>query len=84
MGGYLLPWWEKLGQPVPPWDFRVEGVTSMSADVHKYGYCFKGISDASCTADDDLYQRQILHVRRMARWTLCVVLVGRDPSGERP
>ena len=42
----LLGQWlsEQLGQPVPPWDFRVEGVTSMSADVHKYGYCFKGIS----------------------------------------
>lgn len=58
LGGYLLPWWEKLGQPVPPWDFRVEGVTSMSADVHKYGYCFKGISTVMYR-DDDLYQRQI-------------------------
>lgn len=58
LGGYLLPWWEQLGQPVPPWDFRVEGVTSMSADVHKYGYCFKGISTVMYR-DDELYQRQI-------------------------
>jgi sphinganine-1-phosphate aldolase len=29
---------------VPPWDFRVPGVTSISADVHKYGYTFKGAS----------------------------------------
>ena len=44
LGGWLLPWWERLGEPVAPWDFRVRGVTSISADVHKYGYTFKGAS----------------------------------------
>lgn len=44
LGGWMLPFWERLGEPVPPWDFRVEGVTSVSADIHKYGYCFKGAS----------------------------------------
>lgn len=44
LGGWLLPWWERLGEPVPPWDFRVPGVTSISADIHKYGYTFKGAS----------------------------------------
>jgi len=44
LGGWLLPWWERLGEVVPPWDFRVPGVTSLSADVHKYGYTFKGAS----------------------------------------
>ncbi|MBS1848728.1 MAG: aspartate aminotransferase family protein [Actinobacteria bacterium] len=44
LGGWLLPWFERIGEPVPPWDFRVEGVTSISADVHKYGYTFKGLS----------------------------------------
>ena len=44
LGGWLLPWWERLGVPVPLWDFRVPGVTSLSADVHKYGYSFKGAS----------------------------------------
>ena len=58
LGGYLLPFWERLGQPVPPWDFRVEGVTSMSADIHKYGYCFKGVSTVMYR-DRELYQRQI-------------------------
>lgn len=43
-GGFILPWLEKLGHPVPRWDFRVPGVTSISADVHKYGYCPKGAS----------------------------------------
>lgn len=44
LGGWLLPFWERLGEPVPPWDLRVPGVTSLSADVHKYGYTFKGAS----------------------------------------
>ena len=44
LGGWILPWWERLGEPVPPWDFRVPGVTSISADIHKYGYTFKGAS----------------------------------------
>jgi sphinganine-1-phosphate aldolase len=44
LGGWLLPFWERLGEPVPPWDLSVPGVTSLSADLHKYGYCFKGAS----------------------------------------
>jgi sphinganine-1-phosphate aldolase len=44
LGGWLLPFWEEIGEPVPPWNFSVEGVTSISADIHKYGYCFKGAS----------------------------------------
>ena len=44
LGGWLLPWYEQIGEAVPPWDFRVDGVTSISADVHKYGYTFKGLS----------------------------------------
>jgi sphinganine-1-phosphate aldolase len=44
LGGFLLPFWERIGEDVPPWDFRVDGVTSMSADIHKYGWTFKGAS----------------------------------------
>jgi len=44
LGGFVLPWAEKLGFPVPPFDFRLPGVTSMSADTHKYGYAAKGTS----------------------------------------
>ncbi|MCO5196033.1 MAG: aminotransferase class V-fold PLP-dependent enzyme [Anaerolineae bacterium] len=44
LGGFVLPWAEKLGYPVPPYDFRLPGVTSMSADTHKYGYAAKGTS----------------------------------------
>jgi len=58
LGGWLLPWWEQLGRPVPPWNFSVPGVTSMSADIHKYGYGFKGAS-LVMYRDRDLYQHQI-------------------------
>jgi sphinganine-1-phosphate aldolase len=44
LGGFVLPWAEKLGYPVPPFDFRLPGVTSVSADTHKYGYAPKGTS----------------------------------------
>jgi sphinganine-1-phosphate aldolase len=44
MGGFFLPFVEQLGQDVPPWDFRVDGVTTISADLHKLGYAPKGAS----------------------------------------
>jgi glutamate/tyrosine decarboxylase-like PLP-dependent enzyme len=44
LGGFVLPWAERLGYPVPPFDFRVPGVTSISADTHKFGYASKGTS----------------------------------------
>jgi sphinganine-1-phosphate aldolase len=58
LGGYLLPYWERLGRSVPEWDFRVPGVTSMSADIHKYGYSFKGASTVMYR-DRELYRHQI-------------------------
>ena len=44
LGGFVLPWAKKLGYDVPPFDFELPGVTSMSADTHKYGYAPKGTS----------------------------------------
>jgi sphinganine-1-phosphate aldolase len=44
MGGMTLPYLERLGHPVEAFDFRVPGVTSMSVDLHKYGYAAKGAS----------------------------------------
>ncbi len=44
MGGFLLPFLVELGRFDQPFDFRLPGVTSMSADVHKYGYASKGVS----------------------------------------
>jgi glutamate/tyrosine decarboxylase-like PLP-dependent enzyme len=44
VGGIHLSFMRKLGYAVPEFDFRVPGVTSMSADLHKYGYAAKGAS----------------------------------------
>lgn len=44
VGGFFLPFLRRLGYPVPDFDFRVPGVTSISADLHKYGYATKGAS----------------------------------------
>ena len=44
LGGYMLPFARKLGYNIPDFDFSVPGVTSISADIHKYGYGAKGSS----------------------------------------
>ena len=43
-GGWTLPYLRRLGVPVPPFDFAVDGVTSISVDLHKYAYAPKGVS----------------------------------------
>jgi len=44
VGGFYLSFLRKMGYPVPDFDFAVPGVTSISADLHKYGYAAKGAS----------------------------------------
>ena len=44
VGGYFAPFARMNGVEVPPFDFSVPGVRSMSADLHKYGYTAKGAS----------------------------------------
>jgi sphinganine-1-phosphate aldolase len=44
VGGFMLPFVRQLGYPVTDFDFQVPGVTSMSVDLHKYGYAAKGAS----------------------------------------
>lgn len=61
LGGFLLPWAERLGEAVPPFDFRLAGVTSMSCDTHKYGYAAKGTSVV-------LYRNA--HLRRYSYFTM--------------
>jgi sphinganine-1-phosphate aldolase len=58
IGGFVLPFLERLGHDVPPWDFRVPGVTEMSTDVHKYGYCPKGAS-VVLHRDEDWFLHQV-------------------------
>jgi len=44
LGGFILPWGQELGYDIPCFDFRLPGVTTISADTHKYGYGPKGTS----------------------------------------
>jgi len=44
VGGFVLPFLSRLGYAIPPFDFRVRGVNSISADIHKYGFIPKGAS----------------------------------------
>ena len=55
LGGFMLPWVKKLGYDIPPFDLSVEGVTSISADSHKYGFTSKGSS--VLLFEDKSYQR---------------------------
>ena len=61
VGGYFLPFLERLGEPVAPWDFRVPGVTSISADLHKYGYTARGCS--TIVYRDRALRRHQFHVQ---------------------
>ena len=58
LGGFILPFAREVDDTIPPFDFAVDGVTSMSSDIHKYGYAAKGIS-ALLLRDAELehYQR---------------------------
>ncbi|WP_127479687.1 pyridoxal phosphate-dependent decarboxylase family protein [Nocardioides pantholopis] len=44
IGGWVLPYAARLGRAVRPWTFAMPGVTSISVDLHKYGYAPKGTS----------------------------------------
>jgi len=58
LGGFLLPYFKRLGAPVPDFDFSVPGVTSMSMDFHKYAFAAKGAS-VVLYRDKDLRKYQI-------------------------
>jgi glutamate/tyrosine decarboxylase-like PLP-dependent enzyme len=57
LGGFVLPWARELGADVPPFDFRLPGVTSMSCDTHKYGYAAKGTSVVLYRGSDLLHHQ---------------------------
>ncbi|MGD9077927.1 MAG: aspartate aminotransferase family protein [Desulfobacterales bacterium] len=44
LGGLMLPFLKRLGYKIPSYDLSVPGVTSISADIHKYAYAPKGVS----------------------------------------
>jgi len=57
VGGFILPFLSMLGYAIPPFDFRVPGVNSISADIHKYGFIPKGASTI-LYRNDELRQHQ--------------------------
>ncbi len=65
MGGFLLPYFRRLGVDVPPFDFAVPGVTSISMDFHKYAFAAKGAS-IILHRNKDLRRHQIY---TCAQWT---------------
>ncbi len=79
LGGFVLPWAEKLGYPVPPFDFRLPGVTSMSADTHKYGYAAKGTSVVLYRIDGAA-PPPVLHDHRLAGRAVRLAVVRRQPT----
>lgn len=64
VGGFSLPFVAKLGHPVPPFDFAVPGVVSMSADLHKYGFTAKGASTVLYVDEG----RQLFQAYEFDRW----------------
>ena len=59
VGGFLLPFLERAGYVFPTFDFRVDGVSTMSADVHKYGFATKGASVVVHRDRDHLMRHQL-------------------------
>jgi glutamate/tyrosine decarboxylase-like PLP-dependent enzyme len=57
VGGFFLPFVERLGRRIIPFDFRNPGVTTISADLHKFGYAAKGASTLICR-DPAIYRYQ--------------------------
>ena len=61
LGGFILPFALELGYEIEPFDFSVPGVTTISADTHKYGYALKGTS-VLCFADKALRNDQYFYL----------------------
>ena len=83
VGGYFLPFTEKLGYEVTPWDFRVPGVTTISADLHKFGYTAKGAS-AIVSRDADIFQCQVFDYgppKRPQGYYVTPTIAGSRPGG---
>jgi glutamate/tyrosine decarboxylase-like PLP-dependent enzyme len=80
IGGFLLPYFARLGAPVPPFDFRVPGVTSLSVDLHKYGFAAKGAS-VVLYRDPALRRRQMYACATWSGYTLVNQGVQSSKSG---
>lgn len=80
MGGLVLPFLREAGEPVPAFDLGVPGVTSLSADIHKFGYAPKGAS-VVLFADPDLRRLSYYSCARWTGYTLINATVQSSRSG---
>ncbi len=81
VGGYLAPFARQIGRALPTFDFSIAGVSSMSADLHKYGFCPKPASTVLYrTADQAKQQVFDADVWPSGRF-VTTTLVGTRPAG---
>jgi glutamate/tyrosine decarboxylase-like PLP-dependent enzyme len=83
IGGFFLPFAERLGYPVPRFDFRVPGVTTISADLHKFGYTAKGAS-VVMSRDREIFDNQPFRFGGPVRpddWYVTPSMTGTRPGG---
>lgn len=80
IGGFLLPYFAKLGDAVPPFDFSVPGVTSISMDLHKYAYAAKGAS-VILYRDKSLRRHQLFTSAAWTGYTMINTTIQSSKSG---
>ncbi|NOY90510.1 MAG: aspartate aminotransferase family protein [Deltaproteobacteria bacterium] len=80
IGGFLLPYFRKLGHEVPDFDFSVDGVSSISMDLHKYAYCPKGAS-VVLYRNGDLRKHQLFATSRWTGYTIVNTTIQSSKSG---
>ncbi|MEH6581249.1 MAG: pyridoxal-dependent decarboxylase [Halioglobus sp.] len=79
VGGYILPFMRELGEDIPPYDFSVPGVRSMSGDLHKYGYAPKPCSTVLWRSQEE----QAYHFVPVTEWA-CGLYLSQSFIGSRP
>ncbi|MEP6969404.1 MAG: aspartate aminotransferase family protein [Betaproteobacteria bacterium] len=81
VGGFILPFMEMNGIALPLWDYRVPGVTSISADVHKYGFAAKGASTITYRSLDILKHQMFVQADWPGGVFASAALLGTRPGG---
>ena len=81
VGGFILPFMEMNGRALPLWDYRVPGVTSISADIHKYGYAAKGASTITYRSLDILRHQMFVSQDWPGGVFASPALLGTRPGG---
>ena len=81
VGGFILPFMEMNGVDIPKWDYQVPGVTSISADIHKYGYAAKGASTITYRNLDYLRYQMFVQPNWSGGVFASSALLGTRPGG---